>query len=450
MHNLSNSDCKDVLSEVVELSQITSLGPFERNPKIAVGVSGGADSLALTMLLKRWVDRYGGTLVALTVDHKLRKDSSQEAKSLNSFFKEYQITHHILEWSDEKPEKNIQAEARKKRYQLMIDWCEKNKYFHLFLGHHLDDQIETFFLNLARGSGVNGLAAMSIITNLPQLRLLRPFLNLPKSSLIRYLKSLSLSWIEDPTNSSLVYKRNKLRSAFGQITSPGHLFFRMKNTFIHLNSNREIVDEQVADCIIVTSEVNPLGFYIIDINQLKKYKEDIVLRALGTILKNVGGRDYPPRYEALKNYFNEIEDINTKTLSGCYIIKKNNNLFVLREWSLIEEEIFSKGKNDSFLWDNRFQINAISKKHIGKKIIPLGQIGTKNFLEKHFFVKDLNYPKKCFWALPCLVGLDGSIIEPQVTDRWELFFEVEKKKIELFFSPKNVLIPVGLRESKDF
>lgn len=71
------------------------LGPFENNPKIAVAVSGGSDSLALCFLLHKWVEEQKGELICLTIEHGLREESLQEANKVGEILKLYNIKHEI-------------------------------------------------------------------------------------------------------------------------------------------------------------------------------------------------------------------------------------------------------------------------------------------------------------------------------------------------------------------
>src|SRR5574344_373927 len=126
------------------------------NEKIAVGVSGGADSLALVLRFKEM----GLDIVALTVDHKLRLESGEEAKYVAEIMQKYGINHYILEWNGNKPKRGIEEKAREARYELISKWCEDNKVKVLAMGHHLQDQAETFLLRLQRGSGIYGLSGI--------------------------------------------------------------------------------------------------------------------------------------------------------------------------------------------------------------------------------------------------------------------------------------------------
>jgi tRNA(Ile)-lysidine synthase len=118
------------------------LGPFEPRPRIAVAVSGGADSMTLALLAARWARKAGGTAVALTVDHGLRPESGAEARQVARWMRARKIAHRTLRWTGAKPDSNIAAAAREARYGLLADWCRRNVVLHLLLAHHLDDQAD--------------------------------------------------------------------------------------------------------------------------------------------------------------------------------------------------------------------------------------------------------------------------------------------------------------------
>ncbi len=139
---------------------MATLGPFEATPALAVAVSGGPDSLALAMLAKAWSDARGGSLVALTVDHGLRPESTGEARQVGRWLKKRGIPQRILRWDGPKPGSALQAEARSARYALLTGWCRARGILHLLLGHQREDQAETVLMRLERGSGPDGLAAM--------------------------------------------------------------------------------------------------------------------------------------------------------------------------------------------------------------------------------------------------------------------------------------------------
>ena len=160
--------------------------------KIAVAVSGGADSLCLTMLLKKWAKEHKVELMAFTINHGLRKEAAKEAEAVHNLLQKKGIKHQTLLWKGTKPKTGIEEKARIARYELLQKACLKEKISYLFLAHHLEDQVETFWSRLAHGSGPDGLSGMSDASVLGQLYLMRPLLKEKKSDLVNYLKKNKL------------------------------------------------------------------------------------------------------------------------------------------------------------------------------------------------------------------------------------------------------------------
>ncbi len=177
---------------------------------LAVAVSGGADSMALLCLAARWGKR---PLTALTVDHGLRAESAEEARRVKGWAEAQGVPHVTLAWRGEKPKANLQAAARAARYGLLAQWCRDARVEGLLLAHTLDDQAETVLLRLARGSGVNGLAAMAPATRLRGVTLLRPLLGISRARIVATLEALRQPWIEDPSNEDTRFARVRLRKA---------------------------------------------------------------------------------------------------------------------------------------------------------------------------------------------------------------------------------------------
>ena len=206
-------------------SLMAGLGPFEGEPHIAVAVSGGADSLALILLCKNWVDMRKGTVSALSVDHGLREGSTDEIKQLGKWLIARGIEHIALTWKGDKPLTGLQAAARTARYNLLENWCRKHNVLHLLLGHHQDDQAETFLLRLAHDSGIDGLAGMADIIEKSHVRLLRPLLTTPKDRLCATLNAASQPWLEDPSNENEDFERVRIRNSIPNLAARSILRF---------------------------------------------------------------------------------------------------------------------------------------------------------------------------------------------------------------------------------
>ena len=178
---------------------------------IAVGVSGGADSLALALMLKEECANYGIKVVALTVNHKLRPSADKEADYVAKIMQKHNIEHHILIWKGEKPLTGVEEAARLARYDLLENWCFKNGIKYLATAHHLRDQAETFLMRLERGSGLEGLCSMREITTYKSIKILRPLLHTSPEFMENYLRARKINWIHDESNDNTDFLRVKMR-----------------------------------------------------------------------------------------------------------------------------------------------------------------------------------------------------------------------------------------------
>ena len=104
---------------------------------------------------------------------------------------------------------NIEEQLREKRYEIITDIAEKNEY--ILTGHHLDDQVETFFLRLMRGASSRGLTCMSIFNSFNNKIIARPLLNVDRLEIELYQKNNSIKFIKDESNESFRFDRNFIR-----------------------------------------------------------------------------------------------------------------------------------------------------------------------------------------------------------------------------------------------
>ena len=118
--------------------------------RISIGVSGGADSLALALLSKCWAQKFNRDIIVYTVDHGLRQESKEEAKIVNTVMRQNNIFHKTLVWEGYKPTSDIQNQARIARYKLFAEANIKYNVQYIILGHHKNDQIETFMMRLIK------------------------------------------------------------------------------------------------------------------------------------------------------------------------------------------------------------------------------------------------------------------------------------------------------------
>lgn len=296
------------------------LGGFEPAPRIAVAVSGGADSLALMLLADIWARRRGGTAIGLTVDHRLRPDSAAEARQIEVWLAAREIPHRILVWQGEKPQSGLQAAARAERYRLLEDHCAAAGLLHLLLAHHAEDQAETLALRLEAGSGPSGLAGMAAILERPFGRLLRPLLACPRQELRRYLQERGQVWIEDPSNRDARFARVRVRQALGQ--EPARQAALLADATRYGLARRD-QDRAVARLLARAVLDRPAeGEVTLDRVLLTKAPEALGRQALVRCLMHVGGQPYAPRQARLDRLWRKLCDgalQRSATLGGCLL-----------------------------------------------------------------------------------------------------------------------------------
>jgi tRNA(Ile)-lysidine synthase len=227
---------------------------------------------------------------------------------------------------------------------------------HLALGHHLDDQAETFLLRLGRGSGVDGLAAMAPIVELPALRLLRPLLGLPKARLEATLWARGLSWVEDPTNRDPAQARVRLRRLLPGLAREGLTAARLAAAAEHLGRARAALEQELARLLVRAVALDPAGFAWVDPAPLVAAPAELGLRALARVLITVGGAEYGPRLESLERLHGRISAGLTAgaTLGGCRVLRQQGRLLVVREARNLPVIRLESGQK--LLWDGRFEV----------------------------------------------------------------------------------------------
>jgi len=220
---------------------------FEKNPVIAVAVSGGSDSMALIYLMKEWIESKKGKIVALLIDHKLRAESYNECKKTKNYLKTLNVNSIIITVSTKKIFKKNMHEARQNRYDKLIGFCKNQNILHLFLGHHFDDNLETFLIRKVAGSNFEGLASMSFSNTRNKVQLIRPLINYKKNQIIKFNKENKIKYIDDPSNFNEKYTRVVIRNFLLQknhkyiikkdfkiISSYIPLYKKMINEILHL------------------------------------------------------------------------------------------------------------------------------------------------------------------------------------------------------------------------
>ncbi|MEH1833389.1 MAG: tRNA lysidine(34) synthetase TilS [Nostoc sp.] len=182
---------------------------FERNQRLLVAVSGGQDSLCLIKLLLDLQSKWGWYLGIAHCDHRWRSDSQANAHHVENLAKTWGISFY-LETANESI--NSEATARDWRYQALSAIAQANNYQYIVTGHTASDRAETLLYNLIRGTGADGLQALTWQRSLTTgIMLVRPLLEITRTQTEQFCQEFKLPIWEDSTNQDLQYARNRIR-----------------------------------------------------------------------------------------------------------------------------------------------------------------------------------------------------------------------------------------------
>lgn len=339
---------------------------------VAVAVSGGADSMCLALLLRRWCQAHGITLHALTVDHQLRQESGAEARAVHGILSDYGIVHTVLKWQHEGVTTRIQEHAREARYALLRDYCAINGIEHLFFAHHLDDQAETFVYRLSKQSGTDGLAAMAICSKQENITIIRPLLHIHRSQIKQYMQNCNAQWFEDPSNTNTKYTRVKIRENMAVLQQLDITPVKLATMAKKIRRSRDALEFYTMDFIKKYCAFSSMGYVTLDASPTWP-PEDILLRALTWILWHVSGSVYPPRQQRVEGLMHKISCINgAVTCGGCYIKVAGGKILFMRE---IRHQESVDIIHTDMIWDDRFVFRfADSAPHL--------QIATTGWVKK--------------------------------------------------------------------
>jgi tRNA(Ile)-lysidine synthase len=316
------------------------LGPWPAARRIAIAVSGGADSLALAVLARDW-----GEPSAFIVDHRLRPGSAAEACAAAATLASLGIPAHILTIAGLHPGPALQARARAARYATLTQACRENGLTDLLLGHHAADQAETLLLRAADGSAAQGLAAMATIAERQDLRLVRPLLGVSPARLKATLERRGIAWAEDPSNTNPAFTRTLIRAALSKPENPGPALLQRSRA--HAIA-RAIQERETAAFLAENAEIHPEGYALLA-------PEDVPPAALAALIRGLAGALYAPAGAALARLSRRDA---VGTIGGMRLMRAGRlgpGRLLVREIAALSPPVPLR---DGALWDRRFRAGA--------------------------------------------------------------------------------------------
>ncbi len=310
---------------------------FEKTIRIKenfiVGVSGGPDSLALAFLAKIFSIKKKLKSKFIIIDHKLRKESSDEAKNVKKILGKSHIKAEILSWSGKKPSKNIQSLARQKRYNLLMKMGKKLKIKNILVGHHQDDLLENFFIRILRGSGLKGLISLSEKNNFGNMNILRPLLGFEKKDLIFLSKKVFNYYVKDPSNENSEFKRIRIRKLLLELEKDGLDKNKFLKTISNLKKSNEVISFYVMDNLKRNSFFSKKKQQIVLSKDFFDQPFEVVFRSFSDSIRIIGENYYPSRGKKIEKMIHEIKNNSSfkATLGRCIIEKVNQSVIISKE-----------------------------------------------------------------------------------------------------------------------
>ena len=414
--------------------------PLMKNNYV-LGLSGGVDSVCLLNLLKKYIEQKNHiNLFPIIIDHQIRKNSSIEAKKVKKYSEILGFKTKIKKIQQIPPEGNIQNWARLHRRNLLIkESISLNS--NLILAHHEDDQIETLFMRLIKGSGFSGMLGMKKISEWEQVMIIRPLLSFKKNEVLQYVKDNKLFYVNDLSNKNLNYERVYTRRLLKLIkVKSEENIEKLLEKFSHLSFRLLLLlQKKLKHWILNYVKFYNHGSISIDFNKLNKLyniSPKFCSLLLGKLIKNVGGNRFMPKQKKILIKLRSLfkENLNKFTLGNVILYVKFDKLYLIKE----ERNLFINNyvKKDKFQYfDNRFILfskmdgRILDVKKLNFEVVNLSRCS-----------KFFQYSNLINNSLPVLKTLEGRLVKPylSIVDKNKIR-EIKKcdKDFNLFFV-KNI------------
>jgi tRNA(Ile)-lysidine synthase len=308
--------------------------PFLKDKKLLLAISGGVDSVVLAHLFSEL--NFNISLAHCNFQLREKESDLDEGfvkllsqKTANQIF----TIKFDTEKFASKNKFSTQIAARELRYNWFQEIIKKHGFDYVLTAHHADDNLETFLINLTRGSGLDGFTGIPKINE----NIVRPLLAFSREEILAYAKTNTIDWREDASNATTKYIRNKIRHKVLPVLKEinPNLLETFAKTIENLQESKQIIEDKIADISseVINSKNNVLKINIEKINQLSNPKAYL--------------------YQLLKEYsFTEWNDVSNllSAQSGKQIFSKTHRLIKDRAFLLLSKNVISNEK-ELFLID---------------------------------------------------------------------------------------------------
>ncbi|WP_285295127.1 tRNA lysidine(34) synthetase TilS [Aureimonas altamirensis] len=344
-----------------------------------LAVSGGADSTALLHLAAMARAHLADPAIhVVTVDHGLRAESADEARSVERLCRSYGLPHRTLRWHHRGGRSgNLSAAAREARYDLLGRFAWTVRAGAVVTGHQLDDQIETYLLARARGAEGRALAGMRPVRALrPGVVLARPFLGIAGTRLRATLSQAGIAWCEDPTNRNMHYARARLRAALKDGTVDAE---EVPGALEKAGRERVAYDRAVGSAIRSAGiTVDESGSIDIVAETMSVLEPELRRAVIGRAITAAGGGLYPPQSDKLARLADRsYAGKGYATLGGARLQWRDGRVAIGREYG--REGIGPTEATEGRAWfDRRFVVSGLD----AGTMVALGAFARGNATER--------------------------------------------------------------------
>jgi tRNA(Ile)-lysidine synthase len=375
-----------------------------KDKKILLAVSGGLDSMVLMHLFQELSYSIG----IAHCNFQLRgKESDEDENFVKLQAEKLQIPIFSIQFETEKfaneNKFSIQLAARKLRYDWFYQLLEEEKYDYLLTAHHLDDQLETFLINLSRGTGIEGLTGIPATND----KIMRPLLPFSREEILAFAEENLISWREDSSNASTKYLRNKIRHEVIPIlkTLNSNFLISFENTLEHLNQAKALAEDaaKMQFDLVVQKSNNQYIFDIPKVLELSNYKaylyqwlKDFGFTAWNDIYDlvhaNSGKQIFSETHILLKdrNRLLLLENIEKQNFESYFVKDLESKVNIPLKLSFCKPTSISNANaNCIFVDENQLKLPLVIRKwQEGDFFYPAGMIGKKKLSK---FFKDEKY-----------------------------------------------------------
>jgi tRNA(Ile)-lysidine synthase len=300
--------------------------PLHDFKRVALAVSGGADSLALMLLAHKYATLTEDLkrFVVYSVDHGLRPEAAGEVRFVVAEAKRLGFKARALKWDGKKPKSGIQEAARMARYQLIAAAMRKDGADVLVTAHHLGDQAETVLMRLAHGSGVEGLRGIDMFAEIGELMIVRPLLNTHPDDLSAVVNRAGLTPVSDPSNDDPSYERVRWRQMLPQLAALGLTPERLAKFAARMRDADRALSAAAGQAAGALDPKSGEGTIARD--ALRRLPRAVAVKVVQRLLGEVGGGKKPYDLGAIGALTDRLvrEPVRT-TLHGC-LVRSNKTM----------------------------------------------------------------------------------------------------------------------------